>query len=136
MSQFRFSLVLGLAALFLTPGYGAIKRLDDRKAFSSASVTIDFEGQLDGADAGNLFGSWHLAFKAPQPDVVRIRTEFLLFSNYFCASPKMQRCQDTQPENYERRSGPGSARCSSRTDRKSQRVRLLPSLGGGNSQPA
>ncbi len=81
MSQFRFSLVLGLAALFLTPGYGAIKRLDDRKAFSSASVTIDFEGQLDGADAGNLFGSWHLAFKAPQPDVVRIRTEFLLFSN-------------------------------------------------------
>jgi hypothetical protein len=41
MSQFRFSLVLGLAILFLTPGYGAIKRLDDTNAFSGASVTID-----------------------------------------------------------------------------------------------
>ena len=81
MSQFRFSLVLGLATLFLTTGYGAIKRLDDANAFSSASVTIDFEGQIEGADASNLFGSWHLAFKAPQPDIVRIRTEFLLFSN-------------------------------------------------------
>ena len=81
MSQFRFSLVLGLAILFLTPGYGAIKRLDDTNAFSGASVTIDFEGQIEGADASSLFGSWHLAFKAPQPDVVRIRTEFVLFSN-------------------------------------------------------
>ena len=81
MSQFRFSLVLVLATLFLTSGYGAIKRLDDTNAFSGASVTIDFEGQIEGADASNLFGSWHLAFRAPQPDVVRIRTEFVLFSN-------------------------------------------------------
>ena len=81
MSQFRFSLVLVLATLFLTSGYGAIKRLDDTNAFSGASVTIDFEGQIEGADASDLFGSWHLAFRAPQPDVVRIRTEFVLFSN-------------------------------------------------------
>lgn len=81
MSQFRLSLVLGLATLFLRPGYGAIKRLDDLNAFSGASVTIDFEGQIDGADAGNLFGLWHLTFGAPQPDVVRIRTQFILFSN-------------------------------------------------------
>ena len=81
MSQFRFSLVLGLATLFLTPGFGAIKRLNDPNAFSGASVTIDFEGQIDGADAANLFGSWHLTFGAPQPDVVRIRTEFVLFAN-------------------------------------------------------
>ena len=81
MFQFRFSLVLGLVTLFFTPGYGAIKRLDDPNAFSGASVTIDFEGQIEGADARNLFGSWHLAFKAPDPDTVRIRTEFVLFSN-------------------------------------------------------
>ncbi len=81
MFQFRFSLVLGLVTLFFTPGYGAIKRLDDPNAFSGASVTIDFEGQIEGADARNLFGSWHLAFKAPDPDTVRIRSEFVLFSN-------------------------------------------------------
>ena len=68
MFQFRFSLVLGLVTLFFTPGYGAIKRLDDPNAFSGASVTIDFEwhGQIcdgsglriRGPGAGTVFVIW------------------------------------------------------------------------------
>ena len=77
----RFLFTFGLVAFYLASAQAGIKRHDDTNGFSGAAVTIDFEGQIEGADAVNLFGSWHLAFKAPKPDVVRIRTEFVLFSN-------------------------------------------------------